>query len=130
MAASRFASRHNLSFPGIPMPEAAARRLAWLGRHSLAFYLLHQPVLIAMVWVVAQIMPPLQHAVRVTPVMKTDCVSSCMISTDAETCKVYCQCAYDQARQSIVFQTPAARQARIDEEMERIAQSCAANIEK
>jgi len=28
---------------------AAVRPLAWLGRHSLAFYMLHQPVLIALV---------------------------------------------------------------------------------
>jgi uncharacterized membrane protein len=32
-----------------------ARALAWPGRHSLAVYLLHQPVLIALVWTAAQL---------------------------------------------------------------------------
>ncbi|NKX44682.1 DUF1624 domain-containing protein [Roseicyclus persicicus] len=32
-----------------------ARALAWPGRHSLAVYLVHQPVLIALVWTAAQL---------------------------------------------------------------------------
>ncbi len=35
-----------------------ARPAIFAGRHSLAFYLIHQPVLIACVWAFAQIMPP------------------------------------------------------------------------
>ena len=31
--------------------------IGWLGEHSLAFYLIHQPVLIALVWTVAQFFP-------------------------------------------------------------------------
>ena len=35
-----------------PLGRAAPRWLDWLGRHSLAVYIVHQPVLIGLVWVV------------------------------------------------------------------------------
>lgn len=39
-----------------PLFRGPARALAWAGRHSLPIYLAHQPVLMALVWSVAQIM--------------------------------------------------------------------------
>lgn len=38
-------------------PGRWARPLSMAGRHSLAFYLLHQPVLLAAVWTIAQLFP-------------------------------------------------------------------------
>src|SRR5690606_22521773 len=38
-----------------PPPGAIARALGWAGRHSLAVYLVHQPVLIALVWAFTRI---------------------------------------------------------------------------
>ena len=38
-------------------PGRWAKPLIFLGRHSLAFYLIHQPVLIGCVWLFAQIVP-------------------------------------------------------------------------
>ena len=37
-----------------PPPEGLARVLSWPGQHSLAIYLIHQPVLISLVWLYAR----------------------------------------------------------------------------
>lgn len=50
IAAGRIAS-HLALWPRLAIGETPLlRRLAWPGRHSLAIYLIHQPVLIGLVW--------------------------------------------------------------------------------
>lgn len=68
--------------------------LAWLGRHSLAFYLIHQPVLIALVWTFAQFMPA-----TVTPpdvAFLNQCERACSESRDSRFCLRYCGCMLDE----------------------------------
>ena len=45
-------------------PPRWTRPLSWGGRHSLAFYLIHQPVLIGCVWLFAQVFPRGRTAAR------------------------------------------------------------------
>ena len=68
----------------------ALNPLSFIGRHSLAFYLLHQPVLIASVWLFAQIWPaPAQDPKIGFP---KACQASCLESRDAAFCVRYCGC--------------------------------------
>lgn len=62
--------------------------LGWMGRHSLAFYLIHQPVLIGLVWTFAQVFPPPSQ----TEAFRLECERSCNESRDAEFCVRYCGC--------------------------------------
>ena len=64
----------------------AARPLALAGRHSLAFYLIHQPVLIACVWAYSQVFP----ATPRFPVLA--CEVSCKDTRDSAFCARYCDC--------------------------------------
>jgi uncharacterized membrane protein len=72
----------------------ALRPLAFAGRHSLAFYLIHQPVLIACVWLFSQIWPA--QAVNPETGFLSACQSSCLETRDAEFCTRYCACMLDE----------------------------------
>ena len=64
--------------------------LRFAGRHSLAFYLLHQPVLFGSVWVFAQFFP----APQATPQVRFlhACQVECEKSRDSAFCVSYCPC--------------------------------------
>ena len=64
--------------------------LSFIGQHSLAFYLIHQPVLIALVWVMSQIIappPPDRYAAFVN-----SCQLTCRAERSETFCGGYCAC--------------------------------------
>ncbi len=68
-----------------------ARELRFLGRHSLAFYLLHQPILFGLCWVAAQFIPASQ--VEDAAPFQRECVASCQrTSKSPADCEGYCTC--------------------------------------
>ncbi len=75
-------------------PGGWARPFRFAGRHSLAVYLIHQPVLIACVWIFSQVWPapiePPQTAFART------CEASCGETRTALFCTSYCACMLDR----------------------------------
>ncbi|WP_378950288.1 DUF1624 domain-containing protein [Mesorhizobium sp. ANAO-SY3R2] len=74
-------------------PGRWSRPVGFFGRHSLAFYLIHQPVLISLVWAYAQIFPATIET-RETGFLRS-CQVSCEQSRDTDFCSRYCVCMLD-----------------------------------
>lgn len=74
-------------------PGRWSRPLTFIGRHSLAFYLIHQPVLISLVWLFAQFAPPQTETPQVQ--FRDYCETDCGKVRDAEFCARYCVCMLD-----------------------------------
>lgn len=65
--------------------------LAFIGRHSLVFYLVHQPVLISILYGVSLAFPAAGHPDEFV----RSCVATCLPDADETFCRRYCQCALE-----------------------------------
>ncbi len=92
------------------------------GRHSLAVYLIHQPVLISLVWVAAQLFPPTLASPQVQ--LSAACEKQCMNDLSQAFCDRYCGCVLEQTEAAgTLDQVYAGRQ---DPELEGWLQDTAA----
>ncbi len=104
-------------------PAWLDRSLRFIGQHSLAFYLIHQPVLISCVFLISQLFPP---AVA-TPqeVFGQACVQSCQNDNDKAFCQKFCECVIGQTETQGIFDDVfAGRRDQSDPEMQEIAGIC------
>jgi len=71
-------------------PGSWSRPARFAGRHSLAVYLIHQPVLIGALWLFAFVVPP---QARIMPGDFTRaCQAECLTVRDEAFCQAYCGC--------------------------------------
>jgi uncharacterized membrane protein len=92
--AARLARQRGLleRMASLSLPDGAGvLRLA--GQHSLAFYLLHQPVLIGSLWLFALVLPPAAETRQVQ--FLEACRSRCIAERDSDFCVRYCACVLD-----------------------------------
>lgn len=66
----------------------------FIGRHSLVFYLLHQPVLIGIVYLMSVMVPPDPRSQAEE--FDAACQASCAATRDDAFCTSYCACVYDR----------------------------------
>lgn len=79
---------------------AISRALTLGGRHSLALYLVHQPILFALVFIVAQITGP-APADRDQPMFHASCVGQCVkAGAGREFCEGACTCVVSEANKA------------------------------
>ncbi|MDX3926991.1 MAG: DUF1624 domain-containing protein [Shinella sp.] len=83
------------------IPSRWKTLLTKAGRHSLAIYLLHQPILIALVYGFSLVMPPAQP----DPVenYRTSCVSVCEPDGGTPFCRAFCDCTLNRLIEQDLF---------------------------
>lgn len=97
------------------------------GRHSLVVYLLHQPLLIAIVYLISIIVPP-QKPDPMQSYLRS-CEMSCQAEgSQADLCSRFCACTLDKLMQQSLFEPlqSGAIQPDQDERVLQLARECTA----
>lgn len=78
-----------------------SRPLQFAGRHSLPVYLIHQPILIGLLWIFAQFHPASEEPRDVQFLQA--CQTQCSLDRDGEFCLRYCGCVLDRLEEKNIL---------------------------
>ncbi|MGB7431857.1 MAG: heparan-alpha-glucosaminide N-acetyltransferase [Ahrensia sp.] len=106
-------------------PKGSLRPLNVIGRHSLLFYLAHQPVLIAFVYLMSLVVPAPSQTGNVAAQVFSACITTCGQTNDGAFCARYCDCAVTAMTERQILTVTDENQSRIDDEMAIVTQQCA-----
>lgn len=85
---------------GVAQGSLADRTLGFLGRHSLVYYMLHQPIMLAGLWVFVFIVGPADR----TQAFLSGCAKTCSQTSDAAFCEKFCSCTAGGLKKQKLFQ--------------------------
>lgn len=111
--------------------EPLARALAFMGRWSLPIYVVHQPLIIGVLWGLTQLQAP----ILAPPVLSQSqdfvksCTASCLgTGSDLARCHRYCGCAVEQVETGNLWEAVAATNPTLEQntQLRAIAQLCTA----
>jgi uncharacterized membrane protein len=100
--------------------------LSFLGKHSLAFYLIHQPVLLGCLWVLSFISPP--PAPDPAASYQKACMENCALTQSQPFCASFCPCV--KTKMEVIGQFDKLLSGALDPKSDvnvlESAQSCSA----
>ncbi len=120
----------DVSLANMRLEAGLPRALQVLGRHGLLFYLVHQPVLIALVAAAAWLFPP-DRTEATQGMILNQCQESCELSRDGAFCLSYCACFVGALESEGDLGTVLADTAALEASgrMEDITAQCSASAE-
>jgi uncharacterized membrane protein len=108
------------------LPRMSLLRFA--GRHSLIVYLIHQPILIGIVWLATQVVPPSRETPAVE--FRNACEGECTTIRDEGFCARYCVCMLEELeRRNVTDKVFADQSEAFRAELQGLASQCTAGTD-